>query len=86
LEATVWRKEIFFKQFFWLYNFCVMKKNLLCRLLAIMIFATASLVLKSETCHTSKLNSSAKKTIQSETANEQNKFLFPSEEGFLIKI
>jgi hypothetical protein len=63
-----------------------MKKILLLRLLAMMPFAMASLVLQSETCHTSKLNCSAKKNVQAETLHEQNKFPFPSEEGFLIKI
>lgn len=64
-----------------------MKKNLLLRLSVVMLFLLASLVIKSERCCNLKFNCSAENKIESEILNQQNDFpLFPSKEGFLIKI
>ena len=63
-----------------------MKKSLLFRLTAIMVFAIISLVLKSETYSISRLKCSAKNNVQSELLKVQNKLPFPPEQGFIIKI
>jgi len=69
------------------YKIIIMKKILLPRLLVIMLFSMISLIIKSETNCNLKFNCSVKKNIESEMFNQQNEFpLFPSEEGFLIKI
>jgi len=64
-----------------------MKQNILLRLFAILCFLLASIAIKSEKCVNSKYNCALKKKTQSATLNEHAAFpLFPSDEGFLIKI
>ncbi len=66
-----------------------MKQNVFLRMFAIILFLLASIAIKSETCCNSKFNCvlTLKKNVQSETLNGAIQFpLFPSEEGFLIKI
>ncbi len=62
-------------------------KHVFLRIFAIILFVLASVAIKSETCCNSKFNCVLKKNVQAEIFNQQNEFpLFPSEEGFLIKI
>ncbi len=64
-----------------------MKQTVVLRILAIILFVLASVAIKSETCCNPKLTCVLKKNVQAETFHQQNEFpLFPSDEGFLIKI
>ncbi len=64
-----------------------MKQNLFLKIFAILFFLLASVAIKSERCCNAKLNCILKKNIESEILNQQNELpLFPSDEGFLIKI
>ncbi len=64
-----------------------MKQNVFLRMFAIILFVFASVGIKSETCCNSKFICALKKEVQAETFHQQIEFpLFPSEEGFLIKI
>jgi hypothetical protein len=64
-----------------------MKQNVFLRMFAIVIFLLASIAIKSESCCNPKLNCILKKNVESEILNPQSSFpLFPSDEGFLIKI
>jgi hypothetical protein len=64
-----------------------MKQNVFLRMFAIILFLLASIAIKSETCCNSKLYCLLKNNVQTDTLNQKIDFpLFPSEEGFLIKI
>lgn len=64
-----------------------MKRNVFLRTFGIMLFLLTSIAIKSETCCISKFNCLLKNNVQYETLNQTNEFpLFPSDEGFLIKI
>jgi hypothetical protein len=64
-----------------------MKQNVFFRTFAIILFVLASIAIKSETCCVSKFNCILKKDVQSDALNQAKEFpLFPSDEGFLIKI
>lgn len=64
-----------------------MKQNIFLRTFGIILFLLASISIKSETCCISKFNCLVKKNVQSEILNQTSEFpLFPSDEGFLIKI
>jgi hypothetical protein len=64
-----------------------MKQNIFLRTFGIIVFLLASIAIKSETCCISKFNCLIKKNVQSKLLNQTSEYpLFPSDEGFLIKI
>ena len=57
------------------------------RIIALIVFVLASISIKSETCCNPKINCALKKNVQSETTDQHSYYpVFPSDEGFLIKI